>query len=66
MKLVAGAAIEGVGKRGLENNPRYDAPITLAEAGIDKTLPMKPGNSRPLPLRHARRSLPAVPVPAMH
>lgn len=37
--LSTGAAAEGVGKRGFENNPRSEgAPITLAEAGIDKSL----------------------------
>ncbi len=37
--LSTGAAAEGIGKRGFENNPRSEsAPITLAEAGIDKSL----------------------------
>lgn len=36
--LNAGAALEGVGKRGLKNNPRIDVAPTLSEAGIDKNL----------------------------
>ena len=34
-----GAATKGIGKRGLQENPRYsEAAPTLAEAGIDKNL----------------------------